>query len=76
MTEAEAIEAIENDLKWHSKELKPKYKEALNMAIKALEKETYLPMINYSCPVCRHYFEDGEVHRYCPSCGQKLDSEV
>ncbi len=37
MTENEAIEAIKNDLEWHGKELKPKYKECLRMAIKALE---------------------------------------
>ena len=37
MTAKEAIEAIENDLKWHDKELKPRYKEALRMAIQALE---------------------------------------
>lgn len=37
MTEQEAIKAIENDLKWHSKELKPKYKEVLKLAINALE---------------------------------------
>ena len=42
MTEQEAIKAIENDLKWHSKELKPKYKEALRLAIKALEKQVAL----------------------------------
>ena len=37
MTENEAIKAIENDLEWHSKELKPKYKEVLRFAIQALE---------------------------------------
>ena len=37
MTENEAIKAIQNDLEWHNKELKPTYKECLNMAIKALE---------------------------------------
>lgn len=37
MTENEAIKAIQNDLEWHSKELKPAYKEVLKMAIQALE---------------------------------------
>ena len=37
MTENEAIKAIQNDLEWHSKELKPAYKEVLRMAIQALE---------------------------------------
>ena len=39
MTEQEAIKEIENDLEWHSKELKPKYKEVLRFAIKVLEKQ-------------------------------------
>ena len=37
MTENEAIKAIQNDLEWHSKELKPTYKQCLRLAIKALE---------------------------------------
>lgn len=37
MTEQQAIKAIQNDLEWHSKELKPAYKEVLRMAIQALE---------------------------------------
>lgn len=68
----EIIEAIQNDLEWHSKELKPKYKTALSMAIVLLEKEIPKKMEHYQCPVCRHYFEDGEPHAYCPCCGQKL----
>ena len=39
MTREEAIEMIENDLKYHSKELKPEYKKALRMAIEALSAE-------------------------------------
>jgi hypothetical protein len=37
MTENEAIKAIQNDLEWHSKELKPTYKQCLQLAIQALE---------------------------------------
>ena len=37
MTENEAIKAIQNDLEWHSKELKPTYKQCLRLAIQALE---------------------------------------
>ena len=68
----EIIEAIGNDLEYHSKELKPKYKKALIMAIMLLKKEIPKKMENYQCPDCRHYFEDGEPHTYCPCCGQKL----
>ena len=39
MTENEAIELIENDLKLHSKDLSSKYKNGLRMAINALEKQ-------------------------------------
>lgn len=38
ITENEAINAIENDLKWHDSELKPIYKKALKLAIQALKK--------------------------------------
>ena len=37
------------------------------------EKNEPKKMDRYYCPICRHYFEDGEVHNYCPRCGQKLD---
>lgn len=37
MTESEAIELIEKDLKLHSKDLSGKYKNSLRMAINALE---------------------------------------
>lgn len=30
-------------------------------------------MDGYYCPICRHYFEDGELHLFCPCCGQALD---
>ena len=39
MTESEAIELIEKDLKLHSKDLSSKYKNGLRMAIQALEKQ-------------------------------------
>lgn len=42
MTNQQIIAAIENDLKWHSKELQPKYKEALRQTIEKLnELEKY-----------------------------------
>ena len=46
--------------------------EARNMAIKALEKQIPKKRDNYSCPICSHYFEDGECFTYCPECGQRL----
>lgn len=36
------------------------------------EKQIAKKMDNYYCPMCRHYFEDGEAHKYCPECGQRL----
>ena len=39
MTESEAIELIEKDLKLHSKDLSSKYKNGLRIAINALEKQ-------------------------------------
>ena len=80
MTELEAIKAIENDLQWHDKELKPKYKEVLRFAIKALEKQIpkkmeFIPKkfpCDYKCPNgCKQY--DEYKINYCPNCGQKLD---
>lgn len=44
----------------------------LEFAIFALEKQIPKKMEHYQCPDCRHYFEDGEPHTYCPCCGQKL----
>ena len=89
MTEQEAIKAIENDLEWHSKELKPKYKEVLRLAIKALEKQIAKKPHRISeiddndnamveCPIC-HANSDYSVNTiksgYCWKCGQKLDWE-
>ena len=47
--------------------------EAMKMAIQALEKQISRKRDNYSCPVCYHYFEDGEFFTYCPECGQRLE---
>ena len=40
--------------------------------VEAKEKQMPKKMESYYCPNCRHYFEDGEEHNYCPSCGQRL----
>lgn len=47
-------------------------KEAFQMALQALEKKIPKKRDSYSCPVCSHYFEDGECFTYCPECGQRL----
>ena len=87
MVVMEIIESIQNDLKWHSKELKPKYKKDLEMAIELLEnqisKKPYIEEHDYgeayvcaSCDTFLHYVDDEEEHlrfNYCPKCGQKLE---
>ena len=47
-------------------------KEAFQIAIQALEKQIPKKRDSYNCPVCSHYFEDGECFTYCPECGQRL----
>ena len=47
--------------------------EAMRMAIQALEKQIPRKRDSYNCPVCSHYFEDGECFTYCPECGQRLE---
>lgn len=77
MTESEAIELIEKDLKLHSKDLSSKYKKGLRMAINALEKQ--IPKkpkkddryVLYICPWCNDFIKVN--HNYCPNCGQELD---
>ena len=77
MTENEAIELIENDLKLHSKDLSSKYKNGLRMAINALEKqiakksemEKYTKRELYFCPICGTEVTD---YKYCPNCGQRM----
>ena len=46
---------------------------SIEIAIQALEKQIPKKRDNYSCPVCSHYFEDGECFTYCPECGQRLE---
>ena len=47
--------------------------EAVDFAIQALEKQIPKKRDSYNCPVCSHYFEDGECFTYCPECGQRLE---
>ena len=73
MTESEAIKILQRDL-----EIQVKNKaltdgiEAVKFAIQALEKQIPKKRDSYNCPVCSHYFEDGECFTYCPECGQRL----
>ena len=77
MTESEAIELIEKDLKLHSKDLSSKYKNGLRMAIQALEKQipkkpkTDDRYVMYICQCCNDFVKVS--HNYCQNCGQKLD---
>ena len=70
INEAEAIECLKSN--------KPTIgymmlQEAVDMAIQALEKHIPKKRDSYNCPVCSHYFEDGECFTYCPECGQRLE---
>ena len=46
---------------------------SIEIGIQALEKHISKKRDNYSCPICSHYFEDGECFTYCPECGQRLE---
>ena len=89
MTENEAIELIENDLKLHSKDLSSKYKNGLRIAIQALEKqipkkptpidyEKYMDTVKNALFLKGAYWCPNCKHvvkcgTYCSDCGQKLD---
>ena len=77
MTENEAIELIENDLKLHSKDLSSKYKNGLRMAINALEKQIPKKVITSPCNSCNKELCDCECEHFavtyrddyrCPTC--------
>ena len=74
MIESEAIKILQRDLQiqLENKDL-PDGIEAIQIAIQALEKQLPKKRDNYSCPICSHYFEDGECFTYCPECGQRLE---
>ena len=82
MTESEAIK-ICNTIGFATSSSNPKgvplnttkeeLMEAMRMSIQGLEKQIPKKRDNYSCPICSHYFEDGECFTYCPECGQRLE---
>ena len=83
MTEREAI-SILNDIRQEARayRLVPAEKEALNIAISALDKQKAKKPIKTrhgrkKCPSCSALvFNDDcrfEITKHCPNCGQKLD---
>lgn len=74
MTNKEAIEAIKCN---YPPENYTRLREALDMAIKALEKQTPKKPINLTCPNCGFDRIDNSWWGFtcCPQCGQLLDWE-
>ena len=84
MTEQEAIRRIKNHNEVHNRKEKHfaiHITEALNMAVKALEKQIPKKLlyvgIEQCCPVCKDGIcligDDGCYGNYCANCGQALD---
>ncbi len=89
MTENEAVEAIQFDLKIGGEIHSQVLRDAVDVAIQALEKQipkkpTYegdgyapdgtLVYDTWICPCCdKRYEVDYDDYDYCPNCGQKLD---
>ena len=76
MTNEEAIKVIKCN---YPSENYTRLREALDMAIEALENEKQTPKkpINLTCPTCGFDRIDNSwwVFTYCPQCGQLLDWE-
>ena len=87
MTESEAIEQFKERLTITDyKEQIPEYYKAMELAIKALEKQIpkkaiitgHNNAINTDvgyCPICKGVILRACDNSYCPDCGQKLDWE-
>ena len=75
MTEIEAIKERRFNMSTIglNNEASKRVVEARDIAINALKKQIPKKRDNYSCPICSHYFEDGECFTYCPECGQRLE---
>ena len=72
MTESEAIKEL-HEIRPRGGIIPQKRAEAIDVSINALEKQIPKKRNSYNCPVCSHYFEDGECFTYCPECGQRLE---
>ena len=89
MTENEAVEAMQFDLKIGGEIHSQVLRDAVDVAIQALEKQIpkkptyegdgYVPdgtlvYDTWICPCCdKRYEVDYDDYDYCPNCGQKLD---
>ena len=86
MTEIEAIRELHN-IRPRGSIIPQKRAEALDVAIKALEKQipkkpsemqpaNKLTNGYYGCPICKNVVGIDDIQDdYCPTCGQKLDWE-
>ena len=90
MTNQEAIKMFKERLEKHGhRNIVPEYLKAMEMAIKALEKQIpkkptydgdgYAPdgtfvWDEWLCPCCRSRYEiDYDEYDFCPNCGQAID---
>ena len=85
MTNGEALEQIKKNI-WFKEDMLKKhkelrdYKEAVDLAEVALEKQIPKPVVQSTddctrCPVCGGYVGINIEEIYCPVCGQALDWE-
>lgn len=85
MTNGEALEQIKKNI-WFKEDMLKKhkelrdYKEAVDLAKQALEKQIPKPVVQSAddcarCPVCGGYVGIDIEEMYCSACGQALDWE-
>ena len=85
MTNGEALEQIKKNI-WFKEDMLKKhkelrdYKEAVDLAMQALEKQIPKPVVQSTdgctrCPVCGGYVGIDMEEMYCSACGQALDWE-
>ena len=83
LTKETEMETAIHNLKVFRTFLDDKWKNNIDIAIQALEKQIPKGILRGTvtrdmacyCPNCKEFvcFEDTKKHNYCPSCGQKLD---
>ena len=85
MTNGEALEKIKQNI-WFKEDMLKKhkelrdYKEAVDLAMQALEKQIPKPVVQSTddctrCPMCGGYVGIDIEEMYCSACGQALDWE-